>query len=119
MIKQTRRTRSSGVHRAGNRAPINTLFVQGAVQSPPDQLEYLFEVRRRSRRRRHAPPKRRIQMGVRANHPGQYKSSAEIEDFLALSRFKSRTALDDPIGGDTQVTPLDRNRVEGYQVSFL
>src|SRR6185295_2561703 len=112
MIEQASRSGSRGVHRTGHRAPVDRLFVERAIQSPPYEFENLFEVRWSARWRRHSSRESRIQMSVSANHARHYKLASEIDYLFVLARFKRGASLNYVGGRDSQIAAFDTRGIQ-------
>ena len=72
MVDDRRRSPLERLERPQHRRPPDHLEVERAVEPPPDELEDLREVARRSRRRRHAAGQRRVEVMVTADEPARH-----------------------------------------------
>ena len=107
MIEQASRSCARGIQGARKRAPINCLFVERAIESPPDQFKNLFEVDRRSRRGRHSARERRIEMSMGADHSRHYEFPRQVGYFVLVTQRQFGGPIDNKASIDAEVRTLD------------
>jgi hypothetical protein len=112
MVKQTRSPGSGCVHSAGQRAVVDGLFVESAIQAPPDQLEDLIEIDGSAGRGGHSSGKRRVEVRMRAYQTGHQQFARRVDYLITRCRFESRSAGRDNAVVYPQISVLDAWGIE-------
>jgi hypothetical protein len=91
------------------------LFVQRAVEPPPDALQDLPEVARMGGRTGHAAGESAVEMRVRVHEPGHDQPAVQVETSSSGCGARPAAALHDAVAADPEVGRGHRRRVQRGQ----
>src|SRR5579862_4922163 len=106
MIDERRRAESRRLDGADERAIIDRLLVERAIEFPPDALEEFGERFWLRARAGHSADKRRIQMRVRVDHARHDDPAVKIDDCFSRYDREALARCNNTIAGNPQVFPL-------------
>lgn len=107
MVDQRRRAATQSGQSADLTADFHALERVGAIQPPPNELQYLVKVPRLPRRRGHPGRQSGIQMRVAVHQPGHQYGTVAFDDLIAGCSNNILPDASNLTGGYAEVASLD------------